>query len=498
MAKGKSLGVFWGEDKVYLVEPAGSIPARVVAIPLPSGEESGGENGDINITALIQKSIRDEHINADQVKFAVPPGESIIRSFLVPAMASREVASAVEFEAKKYLPFSLKDLAYAFHPVAVTDNKVKKLRIILAAVRKSLLQRYTDILEQAKLDVVFSEPAPLSFVRALAAKRLMPADPRAAVLQVEESLARIIFVHEGIVPFIREFQIGTANTDPELAKARFVNEVQNSLEFYARHYFQQPVTQMVVLSRSVENPYAQWLQESLTGITVKAIDAAAITGTQPPADQMGIISAFGASLANEGRFKAVFNLSKKKVQRSEPSLFGFLSTIDFKEYVGAMKVAAVCAVVLICVFVLTQAGLSNLKGSIESLKNKQGGFAEMSVTDIQAKVDRDKARLEEYKKIPFKSSATKVLAYITASLPEAVWLNNFSLKSAAKGRWSVDLSGYAYTPDPSQEMGAVNETVSRIKNEKHLAQYFDNVNFFNLQRLDMDGHTVVSFNLSCT
>jgi len=309
MASGKNLGVFWGDRKVYFVETAGNIPARIIAIPLPLKEEGGYEAGDdVPMTALVQKFVRDEHINVNQIKFAVPTGDTIIRSFLLPSMSSNDVVSAVEYEAKKYLPFSLKDLSYAYHSVTVMDDKIKKIRIILVAVRRVILERYTRIFEQAKLSVTFSEPAPLSLARALQAKEIVPADGKAAVLQVEGTVGRIIFIYERVVPFIREFQLGASGTDPDLVKARFLNEIHNSLEFYTRHYFQQPITRMVVVSSVPDNAYGQWLQEGL-GITVTSVDPAAIVGTQPPADQMGIISAFGVSLANEGKLKSFFNFS---------------------------------------------------------------------------------------------------------------------------------------------------------------------------------------------
>src|SRR4051812_28014298 len=99
MSSGKFLGFFGADKKLYLVETAGQVPARKAVIPLLATDDKDDVlTGDIRITGLIQRALRDERISVNQVIFSIPTSETIIRSFLIPSMNSGEIESAVEFE----------------------------------------------------------------------------------------------------------------------------------------------------------------------------------------------------------------------------------------------------------------------------------------------------------------------------------------------------------------------------------------------------------------
>jgi len=500
MASGKKLGFFWGDQKFYLVETSGNLPARVIVIPLPPGEQDDPQ-ADIHLIAFIQKSIRDGHISTNQVNLSVSAAEVIIRSFIIPSMPLSEISAGIEFEIKKYLPFSLKDLSYVYHPIMITENRVKKIRIIFVAVRRTSLERYTRILEQAGLDVVFSEPAPLSVVRALLAKKVMPAEHRTAVMQIEANTARIVFIFEGVVTFIHEFRLKHApdpaqSDDAKAIKNRFLGEVRNALEFYTREYSQK-ITHMEVLSAYTENPYGQWIQEDL-GIAVKSVEPVTITGTQPVDDQMGIVSAFGVAMANDVKMKAVFNFSRKQ---AKSGAFFMGQAIDIREYMHVVKTAVVCAIVLVAAFVLLQVNSTGTKKKVEDLKAQQSLYSDQAAEDIQGKIDHNHAILKKYKDIPFKSEVLPVLVYIPSQLQQGVWFDNFNIKRsgpAVSDHWIVDVTGYIYNPDTNQEIRLVNELAGRIKKEKHLAKYFTNVNLMGWQLREIDKYTVVTFTLNCS
>ena len=515
MGGGKNLGFFWGSSSFRIVETENNLAARISTIPLDPGPGSIDMGpDDVRITALIQKAIRDERITATQVKLSLPSTDTIIRSFLIPWMRPNEITAAVEFEIKKYIPFNLKDLAYAYHSITFTENKVKKVRIIFVAVRRELLERCTQILKQAELNVVFCEAAPLSLVRALSAKKFLPHDQKIALLQVEPAMGRILFTHEGIVLFIREFQMNARKSDgtseeAQFIRSRFLNEVQNSMEFYNRQYLNQPVTQVVVLASPSENPYHKWLQEDLN-LPIKSVDPAALVGSQPPGDEMGAVNAFGVALASPGHGKAIFDLAGKSVTHTA----SLLSSIDFREYMNAVKTAVICAVVLGLVFILTQAGLAGLKNEVNGLEARQSqeGFAGQAddfrgfpgsphaSDDMQAKIKKNKAKLASYKSILIKSKMALVFAHIPSLFPEGVWLRTFNVRKStdSNGYWTVDLNGYAYVKDTKQEIRTVNELVARIKKDQHVGKYFKSVNLTNLQQQVVDGYTVADFTINCT
>ena len=500
MASGRKLGIFFGGDRFGIVEVADHAPVHATVVLLPlAGEGPDVVSDEVRSTALIQKFIRDAHITVNSVNISLPAGDVIIRSFVIPLMKPNEIGSAVEYEVKKYVPFNLKDLSYAYHSIPIVENKIKKFRIVFVAVKKEFLEKCSRIMEQAGLTAVFTEPAPMSLVRALLFKKLIPHDQNIALVQIESKEGRVIFIHNDIVFFVREFPIGIRAEDVpgeelKFIKTRLLNEVRNSLDFYNRQYAES-VPQMFVLAGADEQHYGAWLQDEL-GRAVKLIDPLSIAHVQENGDPMGLVNAYGVALADEGKSKVVFNLSRRTVKHS-PSFMG-QAPIDFQEYLGAIKIVLICAVVLVGVFFLTQWGLSGYQKSIDDLSAQQGRFNDSTMDEIQAKIKKDSDRLDGYKKINITSDVSSIFIQISALLPDGVWLKSFIVKrSQTTSLWDVEITGSAYAKSLNEEVKAVNDFVSKIRKDENLKKYFSDVKLGMLQREQTNDFTVVSFTIKC-
>ena len=108
-----------------------------------------------------------------------------------------------------------------------------------------------------------------------------------------------------------------------------------------------------------------------------------------------------------------------------------------------------------------------------------------------------------------------VFVYIPALLPQGVWFKSINVRAvsasvASSGpdgtkksadapdkHWIIELNGYAYAPDPKQEIRIVNELIGRLKKDKHLAKFLSGVNLTNIKKEDINGHATVSFSLIC-
>ncbi len=518
MAGSKLLGIFWGDRKFYIVETVDNSSVR--AIPLSLFSEEHGDSvvsDDLHLTAFLQKNFRDARITATQANLSIPASETIIRSFVIPVMNFNEIGSAVEFEAKKYIPFSIKDLAFEFYSLPITENGVKKLRIIFVAVRKDFLDRCSRVLSSAGLTVAFSEPAPMSVARALQSKKIIPKDQNIAILHVGIKTASISFLHEGIVFFIREFPLvvsgaESAEEDKEgVLKNRLLNEVHNSIDFFSRQFTQKPVAQMVVLSSGSSNPYDLWLKEDLN-IPVKMVEPKVIVNDETIFDEaLGTVSAFGVALGNKFKSKADFNLSKKTTKASNTSLTSF--SFNLGDYINTLKTGGICGVVLLTLFALSQFFLLKAKGELDALKEMQGSYADMATDDIESKTDRAITRVVKLKKIPLKSSFTDMISYMTALLPNGFWLDSFNLVErpvvvpvnneekasavAEKRNYEMNLTGKVFMEDANSQVRAVNDFLTKVKKDEYLAKFFTKFNLGAINKEQVQGKSVVSFSLTC-
>ena len=111
-------------------------------------------------------------------------------------MQPAEVKNVVDFEVTKYIPISLEDLVYTFHAVPFTENEQKNLRILFVAVRKNVLEKQINILQQAGLEVENIEPASVSLARLLQKNGQIPHNDCTAILEFEKDGGQIVIVEK--------------------------------------------------------------------------------------------------------------------------------------------------------------------------------------------------------------------------------------------------------------------------------------------------------------
>jgi Tfp pilus assembly PilM family ATPase len=216
----KRIGFFWGEEKITIVEFEKNIPLRIISSPLASKANalspfSSNLNEEIQITAILQKMLKDNRITGASFYVSMPMKEFILRSFILPLFKKDEIENAIKFEAKKYMPFDIQDLSLVFHTIPITEGDQKRLLAILFAARKEVLAYYGRIFKQVNAEVSYCEPYMVSLTKALLFKKEIKPTDRLAFLILDKNLVRICFVDRGIPQFIRDFPINLSSQTDE-------------------------------------------------------------------------------------------------------------------------------------------------------------------------------------------------------------------------------------------------------------------------------------------
>ena len=186
---------------------------------------------------LNSKGDSNQRIIDTSVNLSLPSKDIIFRSFVIPYMSSSDVKNVVEFEASKYVPFSLSELVFTYYPFATLENKKRLIRILLVAIRKDKLEGYINILERAGLKVEQIEPSSMSVVRALMSRKQLPNNKIIAIVEVNYHDGKIIIVDKNVPQFVREFQLypfteDTAAFPMDILKARLFNEIKISFDYF--------------------------------------------------------------------------------------------------------------------------------------------------------------------------------------------------------------------------------------------------------------------------
>ena len=119
----------------------------------------------IGLLDILQKTVRNKGFSTTETYLSLPSKDILIRWFLIPWMKTSEIQAVVSFEAKKYIPFDIEETAYTYYPTTVTKDGGRQIGILFVAIRKNTIEKYINILIQAGLNIVYSEPGAMSLDR---------------------------------------------------------------------------------------------------------------------------------------------------------------------------------------------------------------------------------------------------------------------------------------------------------------------------------------------
>jgi type IV pilus assembly protein PilM len=96
------------------------------------------------------------------------PNSAVFSSVVeLPKMDEKELVTAVEFEAKKYVPLALSEVDLSWSVVNDTPGLGNTVKVLLTAVPKQITKNYMQVFEQAGLNPEVGEIEALALIRSL-------------------------------------------------------------------------------------------------------------------------------------------------------------------------------------------------------------------------------------------------------------------------------------------------------------------------------------------
>lgn len=167
------LGLDIGSHSIKLIEVAksGSTNTLLAAgsIPTPPKALSSSLEGDKQaVAAAIRQLVHDTGAKSGSVAIALPESQVFTRVIQVPALSSRELTSAITWEAEQYIPLPLDQVNIDYSVLRdAKETGTDKMDVLLVACPKALLEKYLSIIEMAELVTVAAETEIIATSRAL-------------------------------------------------------------------------------------------------------------------------------------------------------------------------------------------------------------------------------------------------------------------------------------------------------------------------------------------
>ncbi len=505
-----SLGIYFGTNAIGLAEVNNKKLVNSVIIPQSTvfaGDFEEKVPIDLKIIALIKDALRTNHISAEHGSICISGQDLIIRTFEIPRLPANELQSAINFEAKKYIPFKLEELVYNFQ--VETDSRNKLNTILFVGIKKEVLEKYISISRQLNLKVNVIEYSAFSLLRFLKLAGSRDGGVSAMLCFDLNNEDEINFmVSENGFPFfsrdiILSSGLGEADAsaaDDQIKKYdKLKSEIRVSQDYYRRKFPDKAIKTLYVLS-------GQEMREDLKGffaglgISAKFIDSGKVLG-KGAAYSSVLAKSFGSVLYKDLPLKVKINLfsthQKADTLKGKDDILSLFEgvKVDFKIILLGILICAATFGYGIYRTQPVREELNSIKANRIQLPSIAADEDSATLSAKDKNLKKKLANLDGL--IKDQLYATYFLDIIPRALPDGIWLSKFISTRKEDGRPEVIIEGEAYLGDSDKEFEAVSAFLSNLKSNQFFSRNFKEITITSVDRKPMLDKSVAFFSIVC-
>jgi type IV pilus assembly protein PilM len=157
-----------------------------------------------NIAIALRGIVAEAGIKARQVVFSLPDFATFYTTFELPLMPKKELASAVGFEARKYIPLPLSELVLDWQLMNENEPNRKTNQLLVMAIPNTIVEQYKKIAEQSDLELTALEAEAVALKRAVTRR----GDPTVCLLEIGFQSTNVSVCDKGYLKTSFSFDIG--------------------------------------------------------------------------------------------------------------------------------------------------------------------------------------------------------------------------------------------------------------------------------------------------
>ncbi len=196
------------------------------------------------ITGAVDDICHDMGGRWKSIALAIGGNETAYRRLTMPAVGARALKAAIQFEAKRQIPFPIADCHYAFRPIAnVTSDSEAKVKVALVAGTRRLIDEYLAPFRALNIPIEAVYLSTDVVGRLLDGMPQFDPESNYCLINIERLRSEISYYRGTELEFSHVISLGSQflanrrdDTVFEYFTESLVNELQNSLDFYAGQY----------------------------------------------------------------------------------------------------------------------------------------------------------------------------------------------------------------------------------------------------------------------
>ncbi len=490
-------GLVIRSGEVELLAMRGKVVTSRVRVPIEG-------KADFQLGQAIQQAVSAGALKTTRLAVSVPTHEVLFRSFAMPMIPKSEWDTAIQFEARKYMPFKPEELVWDYK--VLQTKGAGHLEVIFAAIKRDTFDAIQAVLASAGVSPTLIEPRSLSLARLI--EHSKNTNEFTCLVDVDADAAHIAIVKDGLPYLTRDVNLLAASEQPapsvslagvpgaETTQAvdrraqRLVSELSVSIDFFTREHPSAMISQVVLFGDdSMLGSWCRWLSEQLrctvelgNAVVGARVDgeiplsfASAIGLLQPPKDSQGTVLDFLKRSGAMAREVAYQPLSSKGGMPKPAELVAALNT----PAVMGMAVTAAAVLLVLWFWCAQQVKTEQmrLQHLVASRPDVGWELNQLSLEELEPRKTIADTQLVLLKQIMTERlSMAEKLDALARTLPDGVWLTGIQfedrLDAAGKGQSRLTVNGACFLGKAEQELSTIQSFANEVKRNREFAKGF--------------------------
>ena len=496
--KKDAIGIYFGLQGISIVETKGFKVSNYNYSPFPKdlikpgGEVSYKNNifdafldNEVEITAFLNKAIRDSKTSLRNAVIAISPIELIVRFFELPLIPKNEIEAAVSLEIKKYIPFKIDEIVYDYQFRA----KQKLVEILFTGIKSERLSKYHSLFAQTDISIEAIESSQFCLIRVLRLKNVLTSRDVALVIDMDYDEGVLSIIDTGFLCFTRDIKLGSSldENSPELENNIFklINEARVSIDYFRRQFVKKGVDKIIVLMNNLPSQVIDSFNKEF-GLPIVYKNPQELLDIKEQYS-LDILKAFGASLRTKKPFSLTLDLGKMfklsastgKEDDSDTLLaklgmmsrrFSLANLLDslYLPRPFVIRNIIIALLVLAGVFIYSNSQLKPFLKELETISIEMKSFPENLRDKNQKDLDKilqdEKNRLQLYGRNLIKGfSISERLNSLSDLILDGIWLTEISYRRENK---TMVLRGYVYKPEEQEASNNLYKFIEKLKSSR--------------------------------
>ncbi|MDP8233527.1 MAG: pilus assembly protein PilM [Candidatus Saelkia tenebricola] len=421
--------------------------------------------------------------------FIIPTSQVMLRFFDLPFLSKKEREEAIKYEAQKYIPFAIDDIASDFY--IPYEIKGKEMRVVYMAVKHGTLNKYVRIASSLGVKLSAIEPYPFSLLRALFTSGALKMKDFALVIDLDYSGSTIL-VTQGLNLYIaRDFIVSPVS---EITSAQVLNkivfEINRTIDYMIKEFPHQSINE-IILTGEVANEEIRESLMSMLNLNVKLTSLSGkISSSQPEVlkKYTGLAGAGLRDLISYDIDLDFFADYRGKIQQG--SHFSFKDLMP-RELVRDLFLLAIGAFITGAYLMRQMESIRDMEYAIHlsrSVSMSSEKVIKQEMKEIEKKIQSFNGILKG------KRNFTDIFNFVPQNLTMGVWLESLELSVSSQGQKVLRMEGFGYT-GASQGVGVIYQLLEAINESKESKEIFEEIKITNVEKTKLRDFDVIKFSM---